>query len=166
MKKGIQIVLGLAIVSLLASCGAKISQAHYDQKSQVLSANYDGTYVIRTQVRARNAAIAFTDAQRKVVKEALFEGFEPGSSGVEALKPIVFDKNAPAKYEDYFNTFFKDNGEWTKYVSLKDKRTGTTRYKRADSQMVETVTVSIDRAKLKKKMQADGIIPAENMYQL
>ncbi len=164
--KTIKIGLLVTLVVLLAACGAKISQASYDYKSQVLSANYDGTYAVRTQVRARNAAIAFTDAQRKVVKEVLFEGLDAAPNGISPLQPLIFDKNAQAKHEAYFNTFFQDGGEWTKYASLKDKRTATTTYKRNGKQMVETVTVSVDRTGLKKKMQEDGIIPQENMYQL
>lgn len=166
MKQAIKITLAAALVILLASCGARKSQASYDYKSKVLSANYDGTYAIRTQVRARNAAIAFTDAQRKVVNEVIFDGVEAGSNGVEALKPLVFDKDAREKHEDYFNAFFRDGGDWTKYASLKDKRTATTTYKRNGKQMVETVTVSIDRASLKKRLQEDGIIPSGTKYDL
>ena len=62
------------------------------------------------------------------------------------------------------NAFFVDKGEWTKYASLQDKRVGSTRYLRDGRQMVETVTVTVDRAGLKKKLQEDGIIPKEGRY--
>ena len=148
----------------LASCGTKSSQAYYDAPSQLLSSNYDGTFVIRTQVRARNAAIAFTDAQRKVVQEVIFDGIQSAHSGTEGLKPLCFDKNAKEKHEDYFRVFFQDNGPWKKYVDLRDKRTTTTRYQRDGRQMIETVTVSIDRAALKDRLVADGIIPPGGRY--
>lgn len=148
----------VAVMVLLAGCGAKRSQAAYDFKSKVLSANYDGTYVIRTQIRARNAAVAFTDAQRKVVQEVIFDGIDAGSNGVEPLKPILFDMNARRKHEDYFAAFFRNDGEWTKYASLWDKRTGTTTYKRNGVQMIETVTVTVDRKGLREKLIADGIL--------
>ena len=73
MKKFSFIIAAFAMICL-ASCGTKSSQAYYDAPSQLLSSNYDGTFVIRTQVRARNAAIAFTDAQRRVVQEVIFDG--------------------------------------------------------------------------------------------
>ena len=156
-----QTILALAavmVLSLLVGCGVKKSQANYDFKSKVLSTNYDGTYVIRTQVRARNAAIAFTDAQRKAVQEVIFDGVDAASNGVEALKPILFDMNARHKYEDYFAEFFRDGGEWTKYASLADKRTGTTTYKRNGVQSIETVTVTVDRKALRERLIADGIL--------
>ena len=162
MKK---IILFIALVGMLfIGCGPKRSQAYYDAPSKVLSANYDGSYVIRVQVRARNAAIAFTDGQRKAVKEVIFSGVKAGSNGISDLKPLCFDKNAQEKYEDYWNVFFQDNGDWTQFASLKDKRLTTTRYQRDGRQMIETVTVTVMRAELKKKLQEDGIIPMGGRY--
>ena len=163
MKKFSFIIAAFAMICL-ASCGSKRSQAYYDAPSQLLSSNYDGTFVIRTQVRARNAAIAFTDAQRKVGQEVIFDGIQSAHSGTEGLKPLCFDKNAKEKHEDYFRVFFQDNGPWKKYVDLRDKRTTTTRYQRDGRQMIETVTVSVDRAALKDRLVADGIIPPGGRY--
>ena len=163
MKKLSFFIAAFAMICL-ASCGPKSSQAYYDAPSQLLSSNYDGTFVIRTQVRARNAAIAFTDAQRKVVQEVIFDGIQSAHSGTEGLKPLCFDKNAKEKHEDYFRVFFQDNGPWKKYVDLRDKRTTTTRYQRDGRQMIETVTVSVDRAALKDRLVADGIIPPGGRY--
>ena len=162
MKK---LSLMIAVIAMIfAGCGPKRSQAYYDAPSQLLSANYDGSYVIRVQVRARNAAIAFTDGQRKAVQEVIFDGVKAGSNGISDLKPLCFDKNAREKYEDYWNAFFQDNGEWTNYASLKDKRTTTTRYQRDGRQMIETVTVTVMRAELKQKLQEDGIIPKAGRF--
>ena len=163
MKKLSFFIAAFAMICL-ASCGTKSSQAYYDAPSRLLSSNYDGTFVIRTQVRARNAAIAFTDAQRKVVQEVIFDGIQSAHSGTDGLKPLCFDKNAKEKHEDYFRVFFQDNGPWKKYVDLRDKRTTTTRYQRDGRQMIETVTVSIDRAALKDRLVADGIIPPGGRY--
>jgi len=162
MKKFSFIIAALALV--FVGCGPKRSQAYYDAPSQLLSANYDGSYVIRTQVRARNAAIAFTDGQRKAVQEVIFDGVKAANNGISDLKPLCFDLNAREKHEDYWNAFFQDNGEWTKFANLKDKRTTTTRYQRDGRQMIETVTVTVYRAELKKKLQEDGIIPAAGRF--
>ena len=163
MKK-LSLFIAAAALCLFAGCGSRRSQAYYEKPSEVLSANHDGTYVIRVQVRAKDAGIAFTDGQRKAVQEVIFDGVKAANSSITDLKPLCFDLNAREKHEDYFNAFFADKGEWTKYASLKDKRVGSTRYERDGRQMVESVTVSVDRAGLKKKLQADGIIPAEGRY--
>jgi len=165
MKRYFPILL-MALVILGSSCGTKRSQASYNYESKVMSSNYDGSYVIRVFVRARNASIAFTDGQRKAVEEVIFDGVAPASEGISRLDPLCFDKNARAKHEDFFNTFFADKGEWTKFASLKDKRTATTHYERDGKQMLERVTVTVKRAELKKYLQEAGIIPQEYLYQL
>ena len=163
MKKLIYLI-AIAATLIISGCGSKRSQAYYNAPSQVLSTNYDGTYVIRTQVRARDAVKALTDAQRKAVDEVIFDGVKAGAGGVADLKPLCFDRNAREKYEQYFQAFFQDKGEWTQYTGLQDKRAGTTKHVRDGRQMVQTVTVTVDRTKLQKKLQEDGIIPAQGRY--
>ncbi len=151
----------LAGMLVMSSCGVKRSQAYYDQSTQVLSANYDGSYVLRVQVRARNAAVGFADAKRQAVRDVIFKGAKAASNGISDLKPLVFDMNAQEKHEDYFNAFFEDNGAWNNYCSLQDRRTNTSSFERTNTQMVQTVTVTVDRAGLKRRLQADGIIPTD-----
>lgn len=151
-------------VLLFSGCGAKRSQTYYNQPSVVLSAHEDGTYVVRVQVRAKDAVVAFTEAQRKVVKEIIFDGIKAANSGVQDLKPLCFDMNIREKYEDYWNAFFSDNGPWKQFTSYKDRRAVTTYYERDGRQMIETGTVTVDRAGIKKKLQEDGIIPLEGRY--
>jgi len=163
MKKFSFIIAAFAMICL-ASCGPKRSQAFYATPSQLISSNYDGTYVIRTQVRSRNAAIAFTDAQRKAVEEVIFNGVQSVSDGLPDLKPLCFNMNAREQHEQYFRAFFQDNGPWKQYVSLRDKRAGSTRYQRNGLQAVQSVTVSVDRDALRDRLIADGIIPAGGRY--
>ena len=151
----------LAGMLVMSSCGVKRSQAYYDQSTQVLSANYDGSYVLRVQVRARNAAVGFADAKRQAVRDVIFKGAKAASNGISDLKPLVFDMNAQEKHEDYFNAFFEDKGAWNNYCSLQDRRTNTSSFERTNTQMVQTVTVTVDRAGLKRRLQADGIIPTD-----
>ena len=163
MKK-LSLFIAAAALCLFAGCGSRRSQAYYEKPSEVLSANYDGSYVIRVQVRAKDAVIAFTDGQRKAVQEVIFDGVKAANSSITDLKPLCFDLNAREKHEDYFRVFFQDDGPWKRYASLQDKRTGTTRYQRDGRQMIETVTVSVDRAALKDRLIADGIIPPGGRY--
>ena len=162
-RKLLYFVLCTLVLSL-ASCGAKRSQAFYDQPSRVLSADYNGTYVVRTQVRSKDAVTAFYDAQRKVVKEIIFDGIQAANNGVSDLKPLCLDMNAQEKYEDYWNAFFSDGGPWKQFTNYSKRRVVTTRYERDGRQMVETGTVTVDRAGIKKKLQEDGIIPLEGRY--
>lgn len=162
--KRITFMTVMAALIILAGCGPKTSQAYYDQPSQVLSSKNDGTYVIRVQVRARNAPMSFAEAQRKAVKEVIFEGVKAASSSVQDLLPLCTVVNSREKNEDYWNTFFRDHGDWEKYVSIAGQRILTNDYQRTISQTVSTMNVTVDRGALKKRLQADGMIPSEGRF--
>ena len=164
MKRTI-LFLAMALTALLlAGCGQQRSQAYYDYESKVIQAHNDGSYVIRAWGRSRNAAMSYDVAQIQALQDVIFKGVQPASSNIQPLKPLCFDMNAREKYEDYWTAFFSDNGPWKEFTSYKDRRAVTTHYERDGRQMVETGTVTIDRAALKKKLQADGIIPAQGRY--
>ena len=164
MKSITKILFFVCTLLLAVSCGQQRSQAYYDYESKIIQSHADGSYVIRAWGRSRNAAMSYDVAQIQALRDVIFKGVQPASSNIQPLKPLCFDMNAETKYEDYFNAFFVDGGEWTKFASLKDKRVGSTRYQRDGRQMVESVTVTVDRAGLKKKLQEDGIIPKEGRY--
>ena len=90
MKK-LSVLLAVVTAVIFAGCGPKRSQAYYDQPSQVMSATAEGTYIIRVQVRAKDAVVAFKEAQRKVVKEVIFDGVKSANGGISDLKPLCFD---------------------------------------------------------------------------
>ncbi|MBR1809277.1 MAG: hypothetical protein IJ776_07815 [Paludibacteraceae bacterium] len=147
---------------LLAGCGTRKSQAYYDQKSKVIGTELDGSYTIRAWGRARNAADAYVQAQKQAVYDVIFSeiqfvsGQAPSSTGT--LRPLIFEVNARQKYEDYFNAFFADGGEYKDFSSMKEKRQLSTNYAKTDAQTVAQVTVCVWRARLREKLIADGII--------
>lgn len=154
MKK----VLLLLVATTFISCGAKKSQAYYDYKTKCIGTELDGSYTLRSWGRARNAADAYVQAHKQAVYDVLFTGVEPASNGQSYLKPLIFEPNAREKYEDYFNAFFADGGEYKKFASIKEKRVLSSNYARTDVQSICETTVCVWRTKLRAKLIEDGII--------
>lgn len=159
MKKTLLTFALTVLALLLGGCGQQRSQAYYDYESKVIQSHADGSYVIRAWGRSRNATQSYDVAQIQALQDVIFKGVQPASSNIQPLKPLCFDMNARTKYEDYFNAFFSDKGEWKKYVSMRDRRLMTTNYSRTDGQVLAQVTVTVFRSELKAKLEADGIIP-------
>lgn len=161
--KSILIAVATIVVAALAvSCGTGKSQAYYDQKSKVVGTELDGSYTIQAWGRARNAADAYVQASKQAVYDVIFSeiqfvsGQAPSSTGV--LKPLTYELNARQKYEDYFNAFFADGGDYRKYSSMKEKRDFSSRYSKTDSQTIVRVNVCVFRSKLRQRLIDDGII--------
>ena len=150
------------VLVLTGACGAKKSQAYYDQSSKVVGTELDGSYTIRAWGRARNAVDAYVQARKQAVYDIIFTELTIQSGTVQTptgtLRPLILERGAREKYEDYFNAFFADKGEFENYCSLKERRTMSSNFYRTDNQTVAQVNVCVFRSQLKKKLQEDGII--------
>ena len=65
------------------------------------------------------------------------------------------------KYEDYFNKFFADGGEFKNYISLRDERIFdkvSRDRKKARESVTNGLILRVLRSELKQKLIADGII--------
>ena len=94
------------------------------------------------------------------MRDVIFNGIREGKQDCNQ-KPIIFEVNAQEKYEDYFNKFFADGGDFKIFISLKDERIFD-KISRDRKAVKESVThgliVRILRAELKAKLIADNII--------
>lgn len=159
MKSITKILVSLLVVVTMVGCvGKRSSQAYYDYKSKVIGSELDGSYTIRSFGRARNAVDGYVQAQKQAVLDVIFYGVQAATTGQRDLKPLLFDMNARDKYEDYFNAFFADKGEYTNYCSMKEKRVLTTNYNRTNAQTLVETTVCVFRSQLKQKLIEDGIL--------
>ena len=147
-------------IILLTACGVHKNSAYTDVETKCIGTELDGSYTLRTSGRARNAADAYVQAGKQAVQDVLFT-IIPCVSGVGAqimLKPLLPEVNAKEKYESFFAKFFADNGEYLKFMSMKEKRVLSSKYSKTDAQTVCITTVCVDRIKLKGYLRENGIL--------
>ena len=120
----------------------------------------DGSQTVKAWGNGRNRWDAIEQAKKNAVNEVLFKGIYEGKQDCEK-RPVLPEVNARQKNEAYFNKFFSDNGEYTKYISLKDERIDSklSRDRQvARKSVTHGVVLNILRAELRQKMIEDGII--------
>ena len=74
---------------------------------------------------------------------------------------MLIDIGAEKKHEEYFATFFSDDGPYKEFVSLKDeqiKHKIKREKKKTDVSVTKSVIVRVNRLALKKKLVADNIM--------
>ena len=69
--------------------------------------------------------------------------------------------NARERYQDYFDIFFMDGGEYLKYVSMADRRLGTNKKVKVDTQVWYCTTVRVLVPELKQRLKQDGILKTD-----
>ncbi len=157
--------LGVLVTMMFCSYsifGQTTTSAYYEYEVECLGVELDGSQTLRVWGAGRNKNDAVEQAKKNAVRIVLFKGIHGGLSGCNT-KPVVFEVNAEEKYEDYFNVFFMDGGEYLKYVSMKDeKRTNIfkkDKEKEKSRHFVKCgITVRVLRSELKKRLANDNIL--------
>lgn len=154
-------ILLAAALLLTASCGVtRNSQGFYQPvKTQVIRADGDGTVTVRATGIGRNRYYAIDNARRNALKDCIFKGLDIQGDAYMS-KPLVMAVNANEKYEDFFNAFFADGGDFEQFVSGRlnsDRKLVSNRKQKNDIQAKVTITLRVQRAALKEYLKANGI---------
>lgn len=151
------------LVILAISYSDVPAQAIYDRSSiKCIGVELDGSQTLRVLGYGRNRADAKEQAMKNAIWAVIFDGIRDGSQGCN-MRPLVTEVNARERYEDYFNIFFADGGEYKKYVSLRDtKKRSATKAKDKVGYSYE-LTIRVLRSELKNRLKADNVIGKEHL---
>ena len=117
----------------------------------------DGSLTVRAWGDGNSKKDAIEQAAKQAVYDVLFKNNITGTTGTLA-KPVVVEANAREKYENYFNTFFKDGGEYRRYITLQDEKENSKQKMENRYVYRYCVTLRVLRSDLKARLQKDGII--------
>lgn len=161
MNKIIKLSLVFGIVGLIWACNSqKRISGNYTHKTECLGSEMDGSITVKAWGTGRNRWDAIEQAKKNAVRDVLFDGLLEGKSDCYQ-KPLIFEVNAIEKYEEYFNKFFTDGGEFQDYVNVKDERILQKidrDRKKARQSVTQGLVLRVLRSELKKKMEKDGIL--------
>ncbi|MBL0047198.1 MAG: hypothetical protein IPP32_03775 [Bacteroidetes bacterium] len=158
----------LSLISVLIASMLYFSACHpqkkiagnYTYETECMGTEMDGSQTLKAWGYGKNRVDAVEQAKKNAVRDVLFKGIRNGKTECN-VKPVVFDVNAQEKYEDFFNKFFADGGDFTQYVNQKDEplipKVLKDR-KAADTGVEYGVIVRVLRAELKKRMIAENIV--------
>lgn len=159
MKKSYLIGLALLLIAPMSMYGIKKSNsaAYKNIPTECLNVELDGSQTLRVYGKGRNRTDAIEQAKKNAVYDVIFNGIKSGNAGCNT-QPLLLEINAKEKYEYYFNVFFKDKGEFLKYISMEDQRIETKKYGYTGTQMYYAITVRVLRPELKQRLIDDGIL--------
>ena len=143
---------------ILVGCKTATSTASFvSYETECLGVEQDGSQTLRAWGEGRNKADAVEQANKNAVRDVIFKGIRAGKADCN-MRPLVTEVNAQEKYEDYFNRFFMDNGEYRKYVSSEDEKNHSKEHQKNYVGAKYGVTVRVLRAELKSRLKNDGVL--------
>ena len=143
--------LVFAMLALLLTAGA------FAQETECISKEMDGSLTLRVWGTGRNKTDALEQAKKQAVYAVLFKGIARGNTDYN-MRPIMTEVNARQRYQDYFDIFFMDRGEYRKYISMEDKRSGSTRTRRNYRDVTVGTTVRVLVPQLRARLKEDGVL--------
>lgn len=149
-----------SIISILMLCTLNAhSQMATFQKQVIecLGVEGDGSQTLRVTGTGRNKSDAVEQAKKDAVYAVIFTGIRSGMNGCDS-RPLINEQNARDKYDEYFNIFFMDNGEYLKYVSMEDRKLRSNVKSKNKYFKNYRITVRVIRNELKARLKADGVI--------
>lgn len=157
MKKFLTWALLPGLLLSLTGCKTPQTSSFQSQEITCLGVELDGSQTVRVTGTGRNKADAIEQAKKNAVWAVVFQGIRGGMQGCD-VRPLVNEANARDKYEEYWNIFFMDNGEYLKYVSSEDKKNRSNDKAKNKYSANYTTTVRVLRSELRARLRADNIL--------
>jgi len=119
MKK---ILLPLIVISLIMnSCSPRKGvSGYYSYETSCLGSDLDGSQVLKAFGTGKTEVEAIENAKKRAIKDLLFKGIRSGKDDCQ-LRALIIEVNASEKYEDYFNNFFKNEGQYKEFTTISKK---------------------------------------------
>jgi len=162
MKK---FLLSLLVVALCvpASAGLRQNQANKDTKNfryeiECAGNAIQGTYLVKVWTYSKKASVAENQCRKNAIHGVIFKGYG-GGQGCVSQRPLVSNPGAETQFQEYFDSFFADGGEFQKYASILG---GTTESVKVGREYKVGCTVSVRKDDLRKALEAAGIIKGLN----
>lgn len=123
-----------------------------------------GAKLVKVWSYSKNPKHAIAQAMKNAVHGIIFSGYAGGGDGCTTLNPLVSDYKLAEEHEDFFDAFFKDGGEYLKYVtSATDGSIAPgDRLKISRREYKIGVIVSVQFDQLRKRLEKEGLVRALN----
>lgn len=148
----------IVLVSLpLTEVKGQAAGAFVQYETECLGVEGDGSQTLRAWGLGRNKSDAVEQAKKNAVYDVIFKGIKAGVAGCNT-RPLIGEVNARERYEEYFDRFFMDGGEYKDYISGADEKRFSKSKSKNKVGARYGVTVRVLRSELRAQLKADGLI--------
>ncbi|MBQ7819679.1 MAG: hypothetical protein IJ341_08280 [Bacteroidales bacterium] len=150
----------IAIIFAVVTIGyaKKTSSTYVAYETECLGVTLDGSQTLVAWGGGKTRSDAKEQAMRIALNDVIFNGIRSGNDLCDT-KPLVFAPNAREKYEDFFNCFFSEDGDYKKFVTDDEGGRRLNRTKELSKlQKKFGIVVTVYRSQLKEYLKSNGII--------
>lgn len=153
-----KLIFSICLIFVFGCAPQRQMSTYYKYETECLGIGFEGTQTIIAYGTGINGKEAISQSLKNGMTDLLFKGIISNNTECN-LKPIVPEVNAKDKYENYFNNFFKPDGDYLKYIAgTSSKKWPTNVNKNGSPRVMYKTTFHILRSELKRKLVEDNII--------
>ncbi len=153
-------IIALCMTVALVGCSSAQNvntSSYYPSQTTYMNDEGDGSLTVRAYGQGRNRRDAMDQAAKNAVRDVIFKGVTvPGNALLS--KPLVTVVNAEEKFQAFFNAFFADGGEYTRFISREDRKADSNKKEKNTLQVKEAATVRVLRSELRQYLMDNEII--------
>lgn len=119
-----------------------------------------GSKLVKVWSYSKNPKHAISRGMKNAVHGIIFKGYAGGGQGCTPLKPLVKSAETESEFQEFFDAFFADGGEYLKYVSAATDGSiaAGDRLKVSKREYKIGVIVNVQFDQLRKRLESEDII--------
>lgn len=153
--------LKLLLFSLALVVGGRLCAQSYgamNSTMECIDVNLDGSLVLRVSGMGQMRPEAKRQACKNAVYNVMFRGVKTEDRNSRYARPLFFEANAAERHADFVEQFFRDGGDYTRFVHI-GRYLGHKRVRiDKDRQRTRFVTVVVDYPQLETYLIGKNLI--------
>lgn len=159
MKKIVSMLLCVSVLFLIAGCGsgkklAKTDAGKFQYELEGVSNGTQGSYLVKVWSYSGTKKTNIENCKKNAVHGIIFKGYA-GSDNVRPQYPLAREAGVESMHADFFEKFFADGGEYSKYVTV---TIGSQEFVKVGRKYKVGLVVSVAKDQLRKALESAGVV--------
>ncbi len=120
-----------------------------------LASELDGSQTVRVTGLGKNRKDAKEQCKKNAVYAVIFMGIHAGECNT---KPLAQSRDTRKRFQSFFDRFFMDGGEYSKYVNTADKKRWSNDKVRGKLEVHYEMSLRVLTSQLRTRLMEEGII--------
>ena len=156
MKKLLLLAAVLLVVAGASASSRKLKNSDtqkFQYEIEGVNNGLQGSYLVKVWSYSARPKADFETSKKNAVHGVIFKGYA-GTQNARPQRPLIADPGTELEHAEFFDLFFKDGGEYNKYVTI---TAGSQEIVKVGKQYKIGLVVSVSKDALRKALEKAGV---------
>lgn len=156
MKKLLLLAAALLVVAGASASSRKLKNSDtqkFQYEIEGVNNGLQGSYLVKVWSYSARPKADIETSKKNAVHGVIFKGYA-GTQNARPQRPLIADPGTELEHAEFFDLFFKDGGEYNKYVTI---TAGSQEIVKVGKQYKIGLVVSVSKDALRKALEKAGV---------